>query len=240
MAKNNYARLKQEADIEAVVNYLGIPVRRKGTSCFLLCPLPGHTDRHATNCYFKPGWNNLYCTACGAAINAIDLIIYKTASKALRSKNKTQYLSLKRCRKKAGQRKKSLLLLQTSKSNKCTTQKRLLVQQSLFNQKLQDFLDYLRDGEISDSEFIQNLDKAVNYASKSSKWREEYDMLLAREQLLIEEGRKEGMAQGMAQGMAESAIKFIKNALRTLSPEEVSKTLDVSLEEVLRVASEKK
>ena len=64
-------------------------------------------------------------------------------------------------------------------------------------------------------------------------------MLLAREQLLIEEGRKEGMAQGMAQGMAESAIKFIKNALRTLSPEEVSKILDVSLEEVLRVASEK-
>ena len=60
-------------------------------------------------------------------------------------------------------------------------------------------------------------------------------MLLAREQLLIEEGRKEGIAQGMA----ESAIKFIKNALRTLSPEEVSKTLDVSLEEVLRVASEK-
>ena len=57
-------------------------------------------------------------------------------------------------------------------------------------------------------------------------------MLLAREQLLIEEGRKEGMA--------ESAIKFIKNALRTLSPEEVSKILDVSLEEVLRVASEKK
>ena len=63
-------------------------------------------------------------------------------------------------------------------------------------------------------------------------------MLLAREQLLIEEGRKEGMAQGMAQE-SESAIKFIKNALRTLSPEEVSKILDVSLEEVLRVASEK-
>ncbi len=76
MAKNNYARLKQEADIEAVVNYLGIPVRRKGTSFFLLCPHPGHMDRHATNCYFKPGWNNLYCTACSTAINAIDLIIY--------------------------------------------------------------------------------------------------------------------------------------------------------------------
>lgn len=46
--------------------------------------------------------------------------------------------------------------------------------------------------------------------------------------------------KGFERGMAESAIKFIKNALRTLSPEEVSKTLDVSLEEVLRVASEKK
>lgn len=65
-------------------------------------------------------------------------------------------------------------------------------------------------------------------------------MLLAREQLLIEEGRKKGLAEGMAQGMAESAIKFIKNALCTLSPEEVSKALDVSLEEVLRIASEKK
>ena len=46
MAKNNYARLKQEADIEAVVNYLGIAVRRKGNSCFVLCPLPNHADRH--------------------------------------------------------------------------------------------------------------------------------------------------------------------------------------------------
>ena len=108
------------------------------------------------------------------------------------------------------------------------------------DQKLKEFLAYLRDGEVSNSEFIQNLDKAVNYASKSSKWREEYDMLLAREQLLIEEGRKKGLAEGMAQGMAESAIKFIKNALCTLSPEEVSKALDVSLEEVLRIASEKK
>lgn len=108
------------------------------------------------------------------------------------------------------------------------------------DQKLKEFLDFLRDGEVSKTPFILDLRKEVNYASKNSKWREEYDMLLAREQLLIEEGRKEGMAQGMAQGMAESAIKFIKNALRTLSPEEVSKTLDVSLEEVLRVASEKK
>lgn len=53
-------------------------------------------------------------------------------------------------------------------------------------------------------------------------------------------GFERGIEEGRLEGMAESAIKFIKNALRTLSPEEVSKTLDVSLEEVLRVASEKK
>ena len=76
MAKNNYARFKQEADIETVVNYLGIKVTRKGSAYFVLCPLPEHEDRHATNCYFKSGWNNLYCTACGRSINAIDLIIY--------------------------------------------------------------------------------------------------------------------------------------------------------------------
>lgn len=46
--------------------------------------------------------------------------------------------------------------------------------------------------------------------------------------------------KGFERGMAESAIKFTKNALRALSPEEVSKTLDVPLEEVLRVASEEK
>ena len=53
-------------------------------------------------------------------------------------------------------------------------------------------------------------------------------------------GFERGMNEGRLEGMAKSAIKFIKNALRTLSPEEVSKTLDVSLEEILRVASEKK
>lgn len=53
------------------------------------------------------------------------------------------------------------------------------------------------------------------------------------------EGFERGRAEGKAEGKAESAIKFIKSALKTLSPEEVSKTLDVSLEEVLRIASKK-
>ena len=76
MEQNNYTRLKQEADIERVVHYLGMQVTRRGSAFFVLCPLSQHTDHHATNCYFKSGWNNLYCSTCGVAINAIDLIMY--------------------------------------------------------------------------------------------------------------------------------------------------------------------
>ena len=118
------------------------------------------------------------------------------------------------------------------------------------DQKLKEFLAYLRDGEVSDSEFIQNLDKAVNYASKSSKWREEYDMLLAREQLLIEEGRKEGLAEGLAKGLAKGVEKgraegaekertlLIKHALQDCTPEDVSKLLGIPLHEILKIAHE--
>ena len=73
---NEYQRLKAEADIEQVVQFLGIPVTVRGSAKFILCPLPDHNDRHPTNCYFKSGWNNVYCMACGKSIQAIDLIIY--------------------------------------------------------------------------------------------------------------------------------------------------------------------
>lgn len=76
------------------------------------------------------------------------------------------------------------------------------------DQKLKEFLDFLRDGEVSKSPFILDLRKEVNYASKNSKWREEYDMLLAREQLLVEEGRREGLAEGFAKG-AEKQHKHL-------------------------------
>lgn len=73
---NEYQRLKEEADIEQVVEHLGISVTVRGTAKFILCPLPDHNDRHPTNCYFKSGWNNVYCMACGKSIQAIDLIMY--------------------------------------------------------------------------------------------------------------------------------------------------------------------
>ena len=75
---NDFDRLKNEADIEEVVSDLGMDVHRNGSNYFVLCPLPSHDDKHPTNCYFKKGWNNLYCTTCGTSIKAIDLIMYET------------------------------------------------------------------------------------------------------------------------------------------------------------------
>lgn len=86
----------------------------------------------------------------------------------------------------------------------------------------------------------------------NDEWGEEVREMCNLSQGIEEKGIRKGLKQGIEQGITQqkqntiSFIKemqkkeFIKNALRTLSPEEVSKTLDVSLEEVLRVASEKK
>ena len=75
---NNFARLKDEADIGEVVDYLGLHVTPMGSARFILCPNPAHDDTHPDNCYFKAGWNNVYCTVCHKAIQAIDLISYVT------------------------------------------------------------------------------------------------------------------------------------------------------------------
>lgn len=110
------------------------------------------------------------------------------------------------------------------------------------DQKLKEFLDFLRDGDVSKSPFILDLRKEVNYASKNSKWREEYDMLLVREQLLIEEGRAEGHKEGLAEGLTKGAEKertlLIKHALQGCTPEDVSKLLGIPLHEILKIVHE--
>lgn len=97
------------------------------------------------------------------------------------------------------------------------------------DQKLKEFLGFLRNGEVSKSPFILDLRKEVNYASKNSKWREEYDMLLAREQLLVEEGRREGLAEGFAKGaekQKQHTVSFIKEMEKKgLSAEEILASL---------------
>lgn len=78
--KNEYARLKAEANIAVVVDYLGIQKWKRGNAYFILCPFPDHEDSHATNCYYKEDWNNVYCRACGRSMNAIDLIMNTTGA----------------------------------------------------------------------------------------------------------------------------------------------------------------
>jgi len=78
MSKNDFRRLKEEADIAAVVTSLGIQVTKRGSNNFILCPMPDHDDKNPRNCYFRNGWNNVYCSACGRGVQAIDLIMYTT------------------------------------------------------------------------------------------------------------------------------------------------------------------
>lgn len=75
--ESNLKRLKDEADIKAVVEALGIPYRRKGANYFMHCPAPDHQDSDPS-AYFKAGWNNIYCNSCGRAFRALDVIIWTT------------------------------------------------------------------------------------------------------------------------------------------------------------------
>lgn len=74
--KNDYRRLKDEADIAAVIEYLHIPVKKMGYNYFISCPHPDHNDSHPTNCYYREGWNNVYCMACGQSMKALDIIMW--------------------------------------------------------------------------------------------------------------------------------------------------------------------
>lgn len=95
------------------------------------------------------------------------------------------------------------------------------------NQKLQEFIDYLRSGTVSKSLFIKQLDNAVKVASHNAEWREEYEMLIMQEQYLLNQGRQEGRQ--------EERIQSVITALKTLNPEAVSKVLEIPLEEVLQI-----
>lgn len=75
VTQNNIARLKEEADIAAVIAYLQLPVTKRGNAFFILCPNPHHEDTRPTNCYYKEGWNHTYCCACGESTNAVNLIM---------------------------------------------------------------------------------------------------------------------------------------------------------------------
>lgn len=87
------------------------------------------------------------------------------------------------------------------------------------DQQLKEFLNFLKTGEVTKSPFILDLSKEVRLASRNSKWKEEYDMLLAYD----ERKQKEGQEQ------------IILRALQKHSPEVVAEFLDIPLEEVVEV-----
>lgn len=75
--KNDYRRLKEEADIRSVVDYCGIEKgRRIGSAQFVKCPNPNHEDSHPTNAYYRDGWNTIYCTTCNKNMGPIDIIMW--------------------------------------------------------------------------------------------------------------------------------------------------------------------
>lgn len=70
--------LSEEADIEAVAEYIGIETRRMGGHTSILCPC--HSDKHYGSCYlgrykFRSGIKDGFrCYSCGAKGDAIDLV----------------------------------------------------------------------------------------------------------------------------------------------------------------------
>lgn len=68
-------RLKDEANIDEVLDYAGVEVFPRGSNIYLHCPNPAHNDNHPTNCYYKRNWKSVYCTVCDENFNAIDILM---------------------------------------------------------------------------------------------------------------------------------------------------------------------
>lgn len=80
------------------------------------------------------------------------------------------------------------------------------------DKKLQELLDYIDDGTTSNSSFIKRLDQEVRNHSSNAIWKEEYNMLLAREELLREEGVQKGIIVGY-----QSLYELIQKNIITLA-----------------------
>ena len=75
--ENDFRRLKDEADMEVIVDYCGIEKgKRIGSAQFVKCPNPDHDDMHPTNAYYRKGWNTIYCTTCNKNFGPIDVIMW--------------------------------------------------------------------------------------------------------------------------------------------------------------------
>mgnify|MGYP002091340184 CR=1 FL=1 len=80
------------------------------------------------------------------------------------------------------------------------------------DKKLQDFLNYINNGTVGNSKFIQELDREVQKNSSNTLWKEEYNMLLAREEMLLEEGVQKGIEK-QKQEMYNSFVAMLNNGI---------------------------
>ena len=82
--------------------------------------------------------------------------------------------------------------------------------------RLKAFLDYVL-GTVSEDEYIQKLDRAVQKARMNKDWRREYMTLMMRDLENKEIGREEGIEQGIekgkAEGQQETTVSHIKNIM---------------------------
>ena len=103
--------------------------------------------------------------------------------------------------------------------------------------EMKRLLDYI-DGQAASDDFTKELETAVKSVRKNEKWRLDYMTLEMRYKELLEQGFEEGLEQGLEQGIEkmQAAIKMLKAG--DLSAEEISKHLDLTVEQVLELKKE--
>ena len=108
-----------------------------------------------------------------------------------------------------------------------------------------DFLRYIRVGykgeryDISESSYLQQIDKAVSEIKEDSGREMEYMTIAMKMMDERKEAFEQGEARGRAEGERANQIKTIKRMLsRGMSLEDISDMIGLELEEVKKLAAQ--
>ena len=94
--------------------------------------------------------------------------------------------------------------------------------------ELKAFLDFMK-GKTSEDSFIKELEKRLNEAKQNSGWRENYMLLLTREEERLAEGIAQGIAKGIAKGRAEGIAEGIaKGRAEGIAQGRLDEKLDIA------------
>lgn len=99
------------------------------------------------------------------------------------------------------------------------------------DRKLQEFLDYLDKGILSDDPYIQALDLAVKKASQNAKWMEEYVMISLRDMYMQKASMEKGRQYERFQMLCAAAR-------RGMNDDQLKTFLDATTEEINAVKEE--